>query len=161
MLSDVPIGLLPAALTATVAARIENRPKRATRLSDTLTTMTFASACAAAAFGIWDWLTMPRDHPAWTTAIIHGSINATGVALLGTAMLSRKRRLAALAAVGGSGLAGAWFGGEIVFGHGWRVKPAEELEIVAQRVGSSDGSVVRDAEREIESFEREKTFLAR
>ncbi|MFN2581816.1 MAG: DUF2231 domain-containing protein [Candidatus Dormibacteria bacterium] len=162
MLTDLPIGLLPGAIAATVAARGKRRRSPQSRLSDALTLMTFASGAGAAAFGIWDWLTIPRDHAAWTPATLHGLVNATGLAVLGAAVLSPRRRLLALATVGGVTLVGAWLGGELVFSHGWRVKPAEEYEIVAERVrAGADGTALGEAEREVESFERQKTFLAR
>jgi uncharacterized membrane protein len=163
MLSDLPIGLLPAAAAATLAAGKRSRRNRgAHRVADVLTTMTFASAATAAGAGIWDWLTMPRSHPAWLPATIHGALNATGVVALGAAMVIPRHRLALLGAVGGGTLVAAWLGGDLVFAHGWRVKPAEEYEIVAERVTSgADGAVIGEARDEVEKFEHEKTFLAR
>lgn len=161
MLSDLPIGLLPAALTATVAARGGRRRSAAARTSGVLTAMTAAAGATAAAFGIWDWLTIPRSHEAWWPATIHGSINVIGVGTLGAAVAFPRRRLELLCGVGAAAVVGAWFGGEIVFAHGWRVKPAEEFEIVAQRVRQgADGTALGEAEREVAAFERERTFLA-
>lgn len=161
MLSDLPIGLLPAAAAATLAAGKRSRRNRgAHRIADLLTTMTFASAAAAAGAGIWDWLTIPRSHPAWLPATIHGGINAGGVLALGAAVARPRRRLALLAAVGGGTLVSAWLGGDLVYVHGWRVKPAEEYEIVAEHAGAADGAVIGEARDEVARFEHEKTFLA-
>ena len=161
MLSDLPIGLLPAAVAATIAAGKRTRRNRhATRVADLVTLMTFASAAGAATVGIWDWLTIPRSHPAWMPATIHGGLNVVGVAALGAATFRPRQRLPILAAVGGGTLVAAWLGGELVFAHGWRVKPAEEYEIVAERVMDTDGAVLGEARSEVAKFEREKTFLA-
>jgi uncharacterized membrane protein len=160
MLSDLPIGLLPAAAAATIAERMRPRRKRDARMSDLLATMTFAAGAGAAAAGVWDWLTIPRSHPAWLPATLHGAVNLTGVAALGAAVARRDLRLALFGTVAGGTLVGAWLGGALVFEHGWRVKPAEEYEMVAERVSGEDGAVIDDARRQIESFEREKTFLA-
>lgn len=161
MLSDLPIGLLPAAAAAAVAERMRPKRRRDQRVSDLLSTMTFAAGAAAGAAGVWDWLTMPRSHPAWFPATLHGAINVTGVAALGVAVLRRDLRLPLYGAVASATLVAAWLGGELVFEHGWRVKPAEEYEIVAGRVSEHDGTVVGEARSEVEEFERSKTFLAR
>lgn len=161
MLSDLPVGLLPAAAAATLAAGKRSRRNRgAHRVADLLTTMTFASAAAAAGAGIWDWLGIPRSHAAWLPATIHGSLNVAGVFALGGAVLWPRRRLAVLGAVGCGTLVSAWLGGDVVYLHGWRVKPAEEYEIVAEHIGDLDGAVIGEARDEVAGFEHEKTFLA-
>lgn len=161
MLSDLPIGLLPAAAAATLAAGKRTRRNRTShRVADVLTTMTLASAAAAAGAGIWDWLTIPRSHAAWLPATVHGGLNLTAVAALGAATAFPRRRLALLGAVGCGTLVAAWLGGDLVYVHGWRVKPAEEYEIVAERVAEADGAVIGDARDEVAKFEHDKTFLA-
>lgn len=161
MLSDLPIGLLPAAAAAAIAEQMRPRRRRDKRVSDLLSTMTFAAASGAALVGVWDWLTIPRSHPAWLPATIHGAINVTGVAALGAAVIRRDIRLGVYGAVAGATLLAGWLGGALVFEHGWRVKPAEEYEIVADRVRSSeDGAVIGEARDEVAAFERERTFLA-
>jgi hypothetical protein len=62
--------------------------------------------------------------------------------------------------VAAGSLAGAWLGGELVFAHGWRVKPAEEYEIVARRVrDNGDGATIAEAQHQVETHEKEKTFF--
>jgi hypothetical protein len=160
MTTDVPIGMLPASIVAAIAARRARPRSPVRRISDTLTAMTLASASGVAMLGVWDWLAIPRTHPAFRTAIIHGLLNASGLALLTAAWLRPQRRVALLSAAGAAATAAGWFGGDLVFHQGWRVRPAEEYEIVAERI-KEDGQarVVGEAQREIDSFEREKTFL--
>jgi hypothetical protein len=47
----------------------------------------------------------------------------------------------------------------MVFHHGWRVRPAEEFEIVAEALrGTDDEEVIREARRRVDKYEREETF---
>jgi hypothetical protein len=78
------------------------------------------------------------------------------------AVPARRRRLQLLVVATTSILAGAWIGGDLVFRHGWRVRPAEEAEIVEQR--SDDPAIAGAfamARREVADFEARKTFLPR
>jgi hypothetical protein len=71
-----------------------------------------------------------------------------------------RRRLKFLAAAEMAILVGAWIGGDLVFRHGWRVRPAEEAEIVEER--SDDPAITAafdEARRAVTDFERRKTFL--
>ena len=55
---------------------------------------------------------------------------------------------------------GGWIGGDLVFRHGWRVRPAEEAEIVEQKLAESGkDAYFKEARREVAEFERTRTFL--
>ena len=160
MLSDVPIGLLPAALASAIAARGEQQGSPMRRGANTIAAMTFAAAASAAAVGVWDWVTIPRSHPAWWPATLHGAINIANVVALGAAAARPRRRIALYAAVTGGVLVSGWLGGELVFSHGWRVTPAEEYEQLLERLDTKqDDAAAAEARGVVAEFEREKTFL--
>ena len=160
MLSDLPIGLLPAALASAIAARGEQQGSPLRRGANAVAAMTFAAGASAAAVGVWDWLTIPRSHPAWWPATLHGTINIAIVVALGAGAARPRRRIALYAAVTGGVLVSGWLGGELVFSHGWRVKPAEEYEQLVERLhGNQDDAAVAEARDVVATFEREKTFL--
>jgi hypothetical protein len=74
--------------------------------------------------------------------------------------VARRERLPLLAAATTTILVGAWIGGDLVFRHGWRVRPAEEAEIVEQRLDDrAAAAAFAAARREVADFERRKTFL--
>jgi hypothetical protein len=77
------------------------------------------------------------------------------------ALPAGRRRLPLLAAATTTILVGAWIGGDLVFRHGWRVQPAEEIEIVEALLQDDPAATAAfaDARREVAEFEREKTFL--
>ena len=160
MLSDLPIGLLPAALAAAIAARDEQRGSPLRRGANTVAAMTFAAGASAAAVGVWDWVTIPRSHPAWWPATLHGAINIANVVVLAAAAARPRRRIALYAAVTGGIVVSGWLGGELVFAHGWRVKPAEEFEQLVERLDTKqDDAALAQARGVVAEFEREKTFL--
>jgi len=79
----------------------------------------------AGAFGWWDFLNIPADHPARTPALLHGLLN-TGLLTLGGINLLTRRGQArwgstasvpfALSSVGiGALLVSAWIGGDLVY----------------------------------------------
>lgn len=159
MLSDLPIGLLPAAIgSATLAlGRRKRSPTR--RTADLLAAMTFAAGLSAAGAGVWDWLGVPRSHPAWWPATLHGGINVANVAMLGAAVALPRRRLPLYAAAAGGFIVAGWLGGELVFVHGWRVKPAEEYEQLVERLEPDDEATLAAARDAVAKYEREQTFL--
>ena len=159
MLSDLPIGLLPAAFAAAIAARREERGTPLRRGADAIAAMTFAAGAGAAATGVWDWLTIPRTHPAWWPATLHGALNIANVAALGAAAALPRRRVGLYAAVGGGILVSGWLGGDLVFAHGWRVRPAEEYEQLVERIEPAEDEALAEARDVVAQFEREKTFL--
>lgn len=152
MLSDLPIAFLPLALLASIAERV--RPDRQTRWAADLTAALAASMTAAAlGLGWWDWLTVPAAHPAKRPATIHGLLNSANLALV-TAAAGLPRRRAALLALANLGLlVAAWIGGDLVYRLGWRVRPAEELEL------RDAGMTREEALQAIERHEREDLLL--
>jgi uncharacterized membrane protein len=160
ILSDGPVVLIPLALAGELWDR--GRNAGGLRLGDVLTAGAAVTASAAAIVGWVDWLTIPREHAARRPATIHGLINSAAVVLVAAALPVRRRRLTLLAGATTAILASAWIGGDLVFRHGWRVRPAEEAEIVEARL-HDDASVAAFAEarREVTDFERRRTFLPR
>lgn len=158
ILSDGPVVLIPLSIAAELWDR-RNRTERS-RLGDTIAACAAASASAAGLVGWIDWLTIPPGHPARRPATIHGLINTAAVLAVATALPARRRRLPLLAAATTGILVGAWIGGDLVFRYGWRVRPAEEAEIVEQRLHDQAGAAAfAEARREVADFERRKTFL--
>jgi uncharacterized membrane protein len=158
ILSDGPIVLIPLAVTAELWDRITSA--RGLRLGDVLTMGAAATGLAAAVVGWIDWLTIPGDHPARRPATIHGLINTAAVVTVVAAVPARRRRLRLLIVATTAILAGAWIGGDLVFRHGWRVRPAEEAEIVEAQLSDAAGvAAFAAARREVADFERRKTFL--
>lgn len=161
MLSDLPAALIPAAFLAELSLRVLAKPD-VRRLSDTATAAALVSAAAAGLTGWIDWLTMPTEHPAQKPATWHGLVNTAGLlSLVGAAILPR-RRLPFLGFATLAAMVGGWIGGELVFHHGWRVRPAEEAEIVEKEL--TDAGIAGPFERarkEVSDFERRKTFLGR
>ena len=160
MLSDFPIGLLPAAIASAVASRGAPKGSAMRRGANALAGMAFAAGAGAATVGVWDWLEIPRSHPAWWPATFHGAINIANVALLGAAAVRPERRLTLYGAVTAGVLVSGWLGGELVFAHGWRVKPAEVYEQLVERLDPErDGPALAEARAVVDKYEREETFL--
>jgi len=158
ILSDAPVVLIPLALAAELWDRA--RHARGLRLGDVVTAGAAATGSAAAIVGWIDWLTIPPDHPARRPATIHGLINSAAVLAVAAAVPARRRRLRLVAGAATAILAGAWIGGDLVFRHGWRVRPAEEAEIVEARLKDTAGAeAFAAARRDVADFERRKTFL--
>jgi hypothetical protein len=158
MLSDLPIVLIPLAIAAELWDR---RPGAGDgRVGGLVTASAAGAALTAATVGWIDWLTIPVTHPVRTPATIHGIVNSVASIAVATAVPARQRRLGLLVAAAGTVVVGAWIGGDLVFRHGWRVRPAEEAEIVEERsVDPATTAAFAMARREVEEFEREKTFL--
>ena len=160
MLSDLPVVLIPGAFLMEGLGRIR-RKKRQRDPADAVTKAAFASAAAAGIAGWVDWLTMPSKHPAFKPATLHGLLNSAGLVALARAVVSPRTRFSMLSLATGTVVVAAWFGGEVVFRHGWRVRPAEEAEIAEQQLDQAgiEGYFER-ARTEVAEFERSKTFLA-
>ena len=161
MLSDLPAALIPAAFLAELSRRLfDGRDRR--YLSDATTAAALASAAAAALAGWIDWLTMPTEHPAQRPATLHGLVNTAGLLALVGAATRPRRRLPFLGFATLAVMVGGWIGGELVFHYGWRVRPAEEAEIVEKELTEAgiDRPFAR-ARKEVADFERRRTFLGR
>jgi uncharacterized membrane protein len=158
ILSDGPVVLIPVAIAAELWER--NGSAEGLRFGDLATAGAVGTTLAAGLVGWIDWLTVPPDHPVRRPATIHGLINTTALVALVGAVPAGRRRLKLLAAAEMAILVGAWIGGDLVFRHGWRVRPAEEAEIVEKQ--SDDAAITAafdDARRDVTDFERRKTFL--
>jgi uncharacterized membrane protein len=157
ILSDGPVVLIPLAF----GAELWDRTRKADGLSlgDVLTAGAAAAGSSAAIVGWIDWLTIPPEHPARRPATIHGLINTAAVVAVTAAVPALRWRLRLLAAATTTILAGAWIGGDLVFRHGWRVRPAEEAEIVEERLEAAGAAAFAEARRDVADFERQKTFL--
>jgi uncharacterized membrane protein len=159
ILSDGPAVLIPVALAAE-AWRLTRHDEPGQQVSDVATSVATAAAAAAGLTGWIDWLTIPSEHPARGPATLHGLINSAGlIALLGAAR-RRRQRFGLLAAATTGLLVAAWIGGDLVFRFGWRVRPAEEAEIVEQQLASAgQPEVFEQARQKVADFERRKTLL--
>lgn len=158
MLSDGPIILIPVA----VAAELWDRRHAAVmpRMAGIVGAAAAATAVATATIGWIDWLTIPAGHPARRPATIHGIVNTAAVIAVVAALPAGRRRLRLLGAATTAIVVGAWIGGDLVFRHGWRVRPAEEAEIVEQHLRDPAATAAfATARREVAEFERQKTFL--
>jgi hypothetical protein len=158
ILSDGPVILIPLAFAAELWDRSRNA--EGAGLGTVVTAAGAATGSAAALVGWIDWLTIPSGHPARRPATIHGIINTAAVLAVAVALPARRRRLRLLAAATSAMFVGAWIGGDLVFRHGWRVQPAEVAEIVEERLQDSAAvAAFATARRDVDDFERQKTFL--
>lgn len=159
ILSDGPAVLIPLALAAELWDRTSSRD--VSPFSDVVCATAGATAAAAVLVGWLDWLTIPAEHPARKPALLHGIINSAGLLAVAAAARSRRLRLPLLTAATTGTLLAGWIGGDLVFRFGWRVRPAEEAELVEQSLTDPAGrKAFADARREVADFERRKTFLA-
>jgi hypothetical protein len=158
ILSDGPAVRVPLALVVVVwdvARRTGTSP-----LSDAACAAAAAAAATAGVVGWIDWLTIPSEHAVRRPATIHGLINSLGIFGVLAAAGSKRLRLPLLTAATTGTLVAAWLGGDLVFRHGWRVRPAEEAEIVEKNLSEAAGQqAFVDARREVDEFERRRTFL--
>lgn len=160
MLSDLPIALIPTALLAAVAARSGKR--RAVFASDASTVLALATGTAAALVGWWDWTTIPEGHRARRPATIHGTINSVLLGVVAAALIRPSSRMGWLALANGGLLVAAWIGGDLVYALGWRVRPAEELELMEEDLRARGLLALHDrAREEVDRHERTETFLPR
>jgi len=158
ILSDLPAALIPVALVSETARML--RPSSRTRfLSDAASIAALTAGLAAAAAGWLDWLTMPTEHPAQKPATLHGLINSGAVLSTLGAVMTPSRRIAWLGLATACVAVGGWIGGDLVFRLGWRVRPAEEAELVETKLREAGLGVYFDTARaEVDEFERRRTF---
>ena len=93
------------------------------------------TALAAGAAGAVDYLSIADDSPTKRTGTTHGVMNIALMALYGLNLAMRRKEepasglCIALSAIGTAGLlASAWFGGQMVYEYGMRVKGRSEVE---------------------------------
>jgi uncharacterized membrane protein len=154
-LSDGPAALAPVAFIAQLWS-IVRRSESSRDSARSMTRFAWAASLVAGAVGWWDWTKMPREHPAWRPATVHGVVNSALVGVLTVAAASKRRRTKALALASGLVGAGGWLGGRLVFHHGWRVRPVEEFEIVREHV---EEAILDDARAQVDDYERRETYL--
>lgn len=158
ILSDLPVALIPTSLVAAVAARSGTR--QAAFASDASTALALATGISAALVGWWDWMTIPPDHRARRPATIHGTINSVLLAAVAVALVRPSSRIGSLLLANGALLVAAWIGGDLVYALGWRVRPAEELELMEDDLRSGGLLALHDKAREqVDHHERTETFL--
>lgn len=152
ILSDLPAALIPTALLAAAAERA--RPGTETRYAArSATWLALAAAAAAGVVGWWDWLTIPKDHAVRGPATTHGLLNSAGLMAVGVAAFAPRRRLELLVGANAVLLVAAWIGGDLVYRLGWRVRPAEELELL-------DGGKTRaEARAAVDAHEHKDSLL--
>ena len=151
ILSDLPAALIPTALLAAAAERA--RPGGDTRYAArSATWLALIGAAAAGIVGWWDWLTIPKDHAVHRPATTHGLLNSAGLVATGLAAFAPRRRLELLIGANATLLIAAWIGGDLVYRLGWRVRPAEELELV-------DAGKTRDEARAAVDDHEQKDLL--
>jgi uncharacterized membrane protein len=151
MATDLPIGLVPLALAASVAARAR-RSRETSFAADAAAASALVAVAPAVLLGWWEWLTIPAEHEARRPATTHGLINSTASAFV-LAALWRPRRAELLAGALTLMAVGAWIGGDLVYRLGWRVRKAELYEQL------EEGKTREEAIRVIEQHEREDTFF--
>jgi uncharacterized membrane protein len=115
---------------------------------------------AAAAVGLWDYRSVPPEHPARRVGAWHGWLNAAALVLLAGSLAARLLRapdpiglVLGLLALGLVAVAG-WLGGHLVYRLGWRVVPAEHAEqIEAELRRRGDTGPIERAHRTVREYE--------
>jgi uncharacterized membrane protein len=134
-----PLGLLSTALTFDFVARLQKKEKKKRKLSEAAYLMLGAGllgGLAAAPFGFWDWLAIPKNTRAKRVGAAHGLGNVLALLLFGASWLLRRKapqedNNAALGlALAGGVLTGAtsWLGAELVERLGVGVYPGAHLD---------------------------------
>jgi uncharacterized membrane protein len=168
ILTDVPAGTLPVSLGLDLLSRLSGSDRFRTSALDTFALAWLASLATVAA-GWWDYANVPAEHPARRPGLFHGLANSAllGLGTLNLALRLRERRGPVggvpflLSTLGFGGLLGAaWLGGHLVFRYGWRVEPAERLELMEKEL-ERDGltGYAERARAEVARYEREETLI--
>ncbi len=131
-LVEFPLGLLPFSLVMDVMHVVTGKKSYADTAYHAMMGGC-VGALAAGAAGAADYFTIPRNTQSSKVANIHGAINLGVVGLWGLNLLLRRRERSPgplpilLSVLGTAGLiASAWYGGELVYQLGMRVKPVME-----------------------------------
>src|SRR5207245_11207294 len=96
MSTDLPIGILPLAFAASVAARMRGS-RGVSFAADAATVAAVVSVAPAVLLGWWEWLTIPAEHEVHRPATTHGPTNSAAAAFV-VAALWRPVRLETLTA---------------------------------------------------------------
>ncbi|HEY7415837.1 MAG TPA: DUF2231 domain-containing protein [Ktedonobacteraceae bacterium] len=175
MLSDLPIGITVVGVIFDGLSVI-SEARRWRSAARAALGMALLSGCVAALVGLWDYQSVPHEHPARRTGAVHGWLNASALGLLLFSLIDRwrcrskekeqerkytvdtaqKLSLAALIVLGLSG----WFGGELVFRLGWRVVPAEHAEQLEEDLlKNGEGVRIKKAHRIVQEYEQTHALL--
>jgi uncharacterized membrane protein len=158
-LSDLPAALIPSAFLASAVAGATGRPEHESG-AVWAGRGALLAAVAAGGAGWWDWTTLPREHAAHRPATVHGILNSASLACVAGAALRRRQRTLLLGIATGALVVAGWIGGDLVYRLGWRVRPAEEIELVEPKLKERGlEELVESARSEIADFERTQTFL--
>lgn len=177
LLSHLPLpsGKPPAVAAANaVADTVADVTGPQTQFRDTANavfTAAYGGGAVAGLLGWWDFLNIPQDHPARQPAFVHGMLNSGLLVLGGVNLLARRRSprwggtptVPLLLSTFGIGalVASAWIGGDLVYRLGWRVRPAEELEIVEKELPKTDQPDLSEkARHQVEEYERSSSLIA-
>ncbi len=129
-----PLGLLPFSFVMDAMHALTGEQKYADTAYHTMVGG-FIGGAAAGAAGAVDYFSIPPGTRSSKTATIHAALNIGVMGLYGLNLLLRGRDRrpgplgVLLSAIGTAGLvASGWYGGELVYELGMRVKPATEGE---------------------------------
>ena len=149
----VPAGLLPFSFVLDVLHATTRKRSFADASYYALVGGVFGGLAAGTA-GAMDYLSIPKDHPVKRTATTHALMNLGLITLYGLNLLSRRRRRAPTAgqiALSGACAAGlsvsAWFGAEMVYELGLRVRGRDPLAAAPELKPPGDEAVARTLER--------------
>jgi uncharacterized membrane protein len=130
-----PLGVLPLSLVLDILY-VTSRDKNYSHASFYTLIAGFFGGAAAGVAGLSDYLSIPRRSKAKKVATLHGVLNLGLMLMLSANLLLRaggRHRWSnvgfLLSMLGNAGLTvSAWYGGQLVYTHGVRVKGAAELE---------------------------------
>lgn len=168
-----PDGPGPAAVGGGISHVFSGTTRVQTRFRDTANATYSAAVIGAALAGVmgwWDFLNIPANHRARQPAFLHGLLNSSILVLSSANVVVRAKQPRwggvgdlpfALSTVGIVGLmVSAWIGGDLVYRLGWRVKPAEELEIIEPELAKDGrGDLVQSAKEQVARFAQESNLI--
>lgn len=150
---SAPAGLLPASLVLDTMHLATGNQSYADAAYYTMMGGVIGGAAAGIA-GAMDYLTIPSGAPVKREANLHAALNISLLGLFGANLLMRRGKRSPgklpvlLSLVGNTGLlASAWYGGDMVYTHGMRVKGVSPVENAPQVAPPGDQAVARTMER--------------
>lgn len=134
-----PLGLLSTALAFDIVSRLTKKEKKRRKLAEAAYLMLGAGllgGAAAAPFGFWDWLAIPKNTRAKRVGAAHGLGNVAAMLLFGASWFLRRKApqednntALALSLVGAVLTGGtSWLGAELVERLGVGVYPGAHLD---------------------------------